>query len=217
MTELPLFPLNMVLFPGMPVALHIFEKRYRQMVEWCLATSKPFGVVLIKQGQEAWGPLALPYEIGCTAKIVQVHHLDQERMNIVAVGRERFRSVHYHHLRPYLMSEIELFPFDTRDPQALHQAGERLRPWVEWYLTRLSDIEELEFEPDFLPDTALALAFTAVHLLQIQPLEKQALLVEPEAVTMVYALQSLYRREVALTNAMLTRNAPTDIGMFSIN
>ena len=61
MLELPLFPLNTVLFPGMPLNLHIFEERYKRMMQACIESSKPFGVVLIKQGLEAHGPLADPF------------------------------------------------------------------------------------------------------------------------------------------------------------
>jgi Lon protease-like protein len=57
MFELPLFPLNTVLFPGMPLTLHIFEDRYKRMIRTCLKTRQPFGVVLVRHGQEAFGPL----------------------------------------------------------------------------------------------------------------------------------------------------------------
>ena len=56
MIELPLFPLNTVLFPGMPLGLHIFEDRYKLMIGQCVQERRPFGVVLIRSGQEALGP-----------------------------------------------------------------------------------------------------------------------------------------------------------------
>ena len=90
MMELPLFPLNTVLFPGTPITLHIFEPRYLELMEMCEQTQQPFGVVLIQEGQEALGPLATPYPIGCTAEIARVERLPDGRMNILAVGVERF-------------------------------------------------------------------------------------------------------------------------------
>ena len=86
MFELPLFPLNTVLFPGMPLPLHIFEDRYKQMINNCLEEKEPFGVVLIRNGKEALGPLAQPHSIGCTARIVEVQKLSDGRMNITSVG-----------------------------------------------------------------------------------------------------------------------------------
>ena len=91
MLDLPLFPLNTVLFPGMPLSLHIFEDRYKRMIGECIDSGNPFGVVLIKRGQEANGPLAEPHEIGCTARIIEVEPLSEGRMNIVVLGQKRFR------------------------------------------------------------------------------------------------------------------------------
>ena len=55
--KLPLFPLNMVLFPGLPISLHIFEERYRLMIARCIEQNGPFGVVLIREGREVGGDL----------------------------------------------------------------------------------------------------------------------------------------------------------------
>ena len=82
MLKLPLFPLRTVLFPGMPLALHIFEDRYKEMMRRCIERSSPFGVVLIKHGDEV-GPAAEPYAIGCTARVVQVEPLPEGRMNLL--------------------------------------------------------------------------------------------------------------------------------------
>src|SRR3954453_11337770 len=88
--EIPLFPLNTVLFPGMPLPLHIFEPRYREMIGACVRDERPFGVVLIKEGREV-GEAAMPFEVGTLAKIVGVERLDDGRMNVVTVGTDRFR------------------------------------------------------------------------------------------------------------------------------
>ena len=64
--EMPLFPLNVVLFPGMVLPLHVFEPRYREMINHCIEEEKPFGVVLIDEGQEVGGPAA-PRLVGTAA------------------------------------------------------------------------------------------------------------------------------------------------------
>ena len=69
--ELPLFPLNTVLFPGATLPLHIFEDRYKEMISQCIEEHRPFGVLLIRKGREA-GDLAEPFEIGTTAHIARV-------------------------------------------------------------------------------------------------------------------------------------------------
>ena len=108
MYELPLFPLNTVLFPGTPLQLHIFEARYKKMVNACLQEQRPFGIALIERGAEALGPLAEPYPIGCAARVVQVQRLEQGRMNIVALGGERFRILSLdRQSHPYLVGVEE--------------------------------------------------------------------------------------------------------------
>src|ERR1700739_1337463 len=84
--RIALFPLNIVLFPGEPLPLHIFEPRYRRMVRECLDGKSAFGMVL-----------ALPdgfVRVGCSAEILEVtKRYDDGRMDILAVGRHRFRIV----------------------------------------------------------------------------------------------------------------------------
>src|SRR4051812_43493059 len=92
--ELPLFPLNTVLFPGMPLPLHIFESRYREMITVCSRDERPFGVVLIREGQEVGEP-AEPFTVGTMARIVGVDRLPDGRMNIVTVGTQRFRLLNH--------------------------------------------------------------------------------------------------------------------------
>jgi Lon protease-like protein len=90
--ELALFPLNMVLFPGGPLPLRIFETRYLDMVRQCMREGKGFGVVLIARGREAQGSPRF-VETGTEASIVDFSQLDDGLLGISCVGRERFRIV----------------------------------------------------------------------------------------------------------------------------
>ncbi len=104
--ELPLFPLNSVLFPGATLPLHIFEERYKKMVNLCLESNSPFGVLLIRSGSEV-DEAAEPFEIGTTARIVRVQHLDAGRMNLICLGEQRFRLSRQVSKIPYLVGEVE--------------------------------------------------------------------------------------------------------------
>ena len=104
--KLPLFPLNSVLFPGATLPLHIFEERYKEMVNLCLESNSPFGVLLIRSGSEV-GEAAEPLEIGTTARIVRVQHLDVGRMNLICRGEQRFRLSRQVSETPYLVGEVE--------------------------------------------------------------------------------------------------------------
>jgi Lon protease-like protein len=100
---LPLFPLDLVLFPGSPLPLHIFEPRYREMVSECLERKKPFGVVRGKEEGIA--------ETGCTAEIISVlKKYDDGRMDIITQGRERFEVVQISQQRDILQAEVLYLP-----------------------------------------------------------------------------------------------------------
>jgi uncharacterized protein len=175
--ELPLFPLNTVLFPGMPLHLHIFEERYKKMIKLCLDRSVPFGVVLINQGREAYGPLAEPHDVGCTAQIIETQPLTGDRMNIVAIGQERFRTILLDRQKAsYINGIIEPFPLQGADNDVAISAGERLKPWLKRYLEALAVVGGIDFEAPQMPDDLQTLAYLAAIALQVPNNEKQAFL-----------------------------------------
>jgi Lon protease-like protein len=96
---IPLFPLDVVLFPGTPLPLHIFEPRYKEMIGECLANNRTFGVVrAVEQG------LA---EVGCTAEIVTVvKEYSDGRLDLVTEGRKRFELLHIDQERSFLRAEV---------------------------------------------------------------------------------------------------------------
>lgn len=216
--ELPLFPLQTVLFPGMPLALHIFEPRYRQMVDECMRGRQPFGVVLIREGEAVGDALVEPFPIGCTADIAQMQPLEDGRMQLLVIGRDRFRILQLHHDQPYLTGTVEFFPLREGGPEN-KTAVAALRPWVEEYLSLLSEAGELEFDATRLPSEPETLAYLAATVLQVPVLEKQALLAEPVAANLLNDMRSLYRRELPLLRAMLDfrEEVPAGPGPFSLN
>ena len=98
---IPLFPLDVVLFPGTPLPLHIFEPRYKEMIAECLAQNRTFGVVrAVEQGVA---------EVGCTAEIVTVvKEYPDGRLDLVTEGRKRFELVRINQERSFLRAEILL-------------------------------------------------------------------------------------------------------------
>jgi Lon protease-like protein len=96
---IPLFPLDVVLFPGIPLPLHIFEPRYKEMIGECLAQDRIFGIVCAVEQNLS--------EIGCTAEIVTVvKEYDDGRLDIVTEGRQRFEVVHVNQERAFLRAEV---------------------------------------------------------------------------------------------------------------
>lgn len=101
--KIPLFPLDTVLFPGVPLPLHIFEARYREMIAECQSTSTPFGVVRAQvDGLSV---------VGCTAEIVRViSEYPDGRSDILTRGVERFEIEQLDDTRSFLQAEVDLLP-----------------------------------------------------------------------------------------------------------
>jgi Lon protease-like protein len=107
---LPLFPLDLVLLPGVPVPLHIFEPRYKEMVKECLDQKRPFGIVRAKD--EAF------VNTGCTAEIINVlKSYPDGRMNILVEGQKRFEVLQVNQDRSFLQAEV-FYLEDEDDPAA---------------------------------------------------------------------------------------------------
>lgn len=91
--EIPLFPLNTVLFPGGPLPLRIFEPRYVDMVRYCMRERAPFGVVLIRAGVEAGGPIVSTADVGTSARIVDFFQMPDGLLGIRCIGERKFSVV----------------------------------------------------------------------------------------------------------------------------
>lgn len=87
--QIPLFPLNTVLFPGGPLPLRIFEPRYLDMLSRCMKEDTPFGVLLIREGSEV-GP-ASTYDVGTLATVTDWYQGSDGILGVTAIGTERFR------------------------------------------------------------------------------------------------------------------------------
>jgi Lon protease-like protein len=114
---LPLFPLDLVLLPGVPLPLHIFEPRYKEMIAECLDQKKPFGIVRASDEGVA--------DVGCLAEIVEVtKRYDDGRMDILARGLERFEVLDVNEDRAFLQAEVTLIEDGPGKPtpQVVQQA-----------------------------------------------------------------------------------------------
>jgi Lon protease-like protein len=149
--DLRLFPLNTVLFPGMKLPLHIFEERYKLMIRECLEEDAPFGVVLIKSGEEVGEGAAVPHDVGTTARILQVEYLDDGRMNIFTHGERRFRIVAVNTTQPYMRGEVQLLETEPATDSA-HAAMPRARQMFDDYLKTYFSIADQWVREVYVPD-----------------------------------------------------------------
>jgi Lon protease-like protein len=148
---LPLFPLDLVLLPGIPLPLHVFEPRYKEMIGECLAGKTAFGVVRAKDEEGI-------AEIGCTAEILTVtKEYDDGRMDIVTQGRERFEIVTVNHERAFLQAEV-LYLIDDSITSTREEGAEALKLHNEILSLAGAALEKLQ--PDEDPQLSFHLAGT---------------------------------------------------------
>ena len=168
--QIPLFPLNTVLFPGGPLPLRIFESRYIDMISRCMKEDAPFGVLLIRDGDEA-GP-ATTYDIGTLARVTDWYQGSDGLLGITAIGVERFRLSSAERQADGLnVGEVELLPAVERI--TLPDKHQSLIPILESVLNDLGRLYE-DLERHY--DDAVWVAWRFVEILPIDLEEKQALL-----------------------------------------
>lgn len=173
--ELPLFPLHVVLYPDMPLPLHIFEPRYRQMISRCRVQNSPFGVALIAMGEDA-GEEAIPTVIGTTARIQTFEELPDERMNIEVLGETRFRIREISRCHPYLTARVEPFWEQMSDPFLLKPSFDTAGGLFKTYLKTLFALQGRSLSALQLPQEPEYLSYAIASVLQIPLGEKQSLL-----------------------------------------
>jgi Lon protease-like protein len=198
---LPLFPLNVVLFPHMALPLHIFEPRYRQMIGDCLEAGHSFGVVAIREGTET-GP-AKPYEVGTLAKIVRIDRLEDGRMNLLVMGASRFEIVQTAEDRPYLRGLIRIIPEAGDDLDATARLTETTAITFRDYSNLLRELvgrEPDDAEPPMEPEL---LSYLIAAALNLQITEKQSLLAEPRTDARLVLELRMLRKEIVLLKQMV--------------
>ena len=161
-TLLPIFPLPMVLFPTIPLPLHIFEPRYKEMITECLEQNAVFGIVHAKQEEMA--------EVGCTARILDViKRYEDGRLDILTQGQRRFEIVRVNQERSFLRAEVTYFEDEGTD--AAGEAREQLLH-LHKQLLALSG----EQNPEIPSEGAPALAFEVAARVPLDLEFKQSLL-----------------------------------------
>lgn len=175
--ELPLFPLHVVLFPGAILPLHIFEQRYRLMIQFCLDNEHPFGVVLIKEGQEVGDP-AEPFLVGTSVQIVEVDRLEDGRMNLLTLGQYRFEVVDITQYEPYLVGKVSIPDIEDIEADVNHQSlASKAGNLYHNYESMLEKLIPGWEKPQDIPSSPCPLSYQIGARLQI-PLEETQQLLE---------------------------------------
>ncbi len=196
-----MFPLGTVLFPYAPLPLHVFEPRYRALVEACLAGEPEFGVVLIERGSEVGGG-DTRFDVATVARILQVGRSDDGRYVLGTIGTRRVRVVRWLDDSPYPRAEVT--PFD--DPPGGAVDSDR-RADVERLLTRILALRaELGESVDVLfvlDDDPVRASYEAASRAGVGPLDAQTLLLAADATERFELLATMLDEQRAVLEAHL--------------
>lgn len=169
--ELPLFPLpELVLFPGVKLPLHIFEYRYRIMINTILQSDRRFGVLMVDPMDHRVA------NVGCCAELLHHQRLPDDRLKVMTIGQQRFRVLEYIREKPYyvgLVEWIEDQPTDRELRGLAIDVDQLLRDVV--HLSAKLTAQEIEL-PDDIPDLPTELSYWIAGNLKGAALEQQALL-----------------------------------------
>ena len=209
--ELPLFPLNVVLFPNQSLPLHIFEMRYRIMIKRCIDNKEPFGVVLAFDESHI-------ADIGTATMITQMERMEDGRMDINTVGTERFRIKNWDvGADGYLIGQVVDYPFSEQEPPEdalVKRVTQRMRR----YLKLLAKSNGMRFQVDQFPSNASQLAIFSAIALQIEIEEKQALLEQASVAELLRLEDEILADEIKILHVMSNViEPPQDEFMFSRN
>ncbi|PYS46442.1 MAG: ATP-dependent protease [Acidobacteria bacterium] len=124
--ELPLFPLPIVLFPGVPLPLHIFEPRYQRMLTDIRARDSLFGLSYFDAGESEMARPAVGH-VGCVAEVTEVQPLPEGRSNILSIGLIRYHLESYvENDDPYLVGRVSFFEDEEEDVRYLDERAEQV-------------------------------------------------------------------------------------------
>lgn len=176
-TELPIFPLSVVLFPGVPLPLHIFEPRYRQMLSDVRAGNSLFGLSYFDATTSAQDMPAAGH-VGCVAEVTETQTLPDGRSNILTIGIIRYRIEQYVDSGdPYLVARVSFFEDDEQDDDALHETS---REVAENFTRIAKAVRTINDEQAALPDISdtepQRLSFLVAAAMEVDADLKQELL-----------------------------------------
>lgn len=192
--QLPLFPLNTVLFPGAPLTLHIFEDRYRLMVGDCLEQGKPFGVVFVHDPGIPKNPVRANL-IGTVAQINASVRLEDGRYLIATVGQKRFQVMYTVQVEPYIIALVT-FLSEEHSP-AMLAASQDLRDIHDRYWNAVARATGTSSQAEQLPEDAIAMIYSLSHRMQVTNERKQHWL-EVDSTTRVREISAMLRAEMSL-------------------
>ncbi|QNN53073.1 LON peptidase substrate-binding domain-containing protein [Nocardioides mesophilus] len=205
--QLPIFPLNAVMFPGVSVPLHVFEDRYRALVHHLLTIpEKPqrlFGIVAIREGFEVGTHgVQSVHRVGCVVQMTSVDPYPDGRFDIEVVGRHRLRLDGLDTSGPYLVGDVETLPDPAPLTAEAHEEARRARAVFEDYRARLSELRGDDVLEGDLPKDPELLSYSLAATCLLTLSERQELLEAATPLERLAMLRHALREEMRAMRAI---------------
>lgn len=205
--RLPLFPLNVVLVPGLVLPLHIFEPRYRQLVEDLLAVpdedDREFGIIAVREGRsiESDGREAL-FDVGTTVILRQAERLPDGRFDIMTTGHRRFALRDVDASAPLLWADVDVLPDELGavDPMLQARVGTLFLGYRQALVGQVP--EDAPRETGSLPDDPTTLSYLVTAAMVLPAQERQDLLAATTTAERLRRAETLLRRETGLLSVL---------------
>ena len=197
--ELPIFPLNTVLFPGETIPLQIFEDRYKLMINECIEKNTRFGVALIREGKEVGGP-AFPYEIGTIVSLVAHKRTPDGRIRITCIGQEKFEIIEIISESPFLKALVRTgknLEIDDVKDETLEMSHLSMSK----HYNNLLSMKGSWVSTPYTPADPIEFSYFISQILQLNESEKQKLL-EMESCEMRLDTSRKYLEEQSIKTAV---------------
>lgn len=215
-TQLPLFPLTTALVPGLVLPLHIFEPRYRMMIEELLAKpedEREFGIVAVRErhmGASTTASVAGDdnddlYPVGVSALLRQAERLDDGRYDIVTIGGRRFQIVDVDRSAPLMRAEVEFLPepeIDSAQPMVVALTERTVRAFDKYRAALGGRLDEERDDDEQLPTEPTVLSYLITAALVIDGRTRQELLASPDTITRLKCCARILGYETAMIAAL---------------
>lgn len=215
-TQLPLFPLTTALVPGLVLPLHIFEPRYRMMIEELLAKpedEREFGIVAVRERHMGGSTTASVaghdyddlYPVGVSALLRQAERLDDGRYDIVTIGGRRFQIVDVDRSAPLMRAEVEFLPepeIDSAEPMVVALTERTVRAFDKYRAALGGRLDEERDDDEQLPTEPTVLSYLITAALVIDGRTRQELLASPDTITRLKCCARILGYETAMIAAL---------------
>ena len=193
--EIPIFPLNLVVFPGIKINLHIFEPRYRQMMKYCVQNNTGFGICLIKNGEEVGDSETTPFEVGTYVEFSEIYELPDGRYDIKVQGINTFKILNLIYEDLYLKAKVSILKNPNPEVDFSLNEKRQVMKYLTDYINSMAGLRGEWISDRKVPLDLTPLFTYGMTVLEIPNIEKQKILENQSLKSQIDAFVSILLKE----------------------